>query len=547
MPAGRRIAIRAALLAAAAALIVAAALAGARLLGTRRAAGSFREQLLEADELAGRGFLAKAEAGLRTAASSARSERDWLRLLKRERAIAAATGSYAELSGLARRAAAGIPGSRPLARLALYARLRAGHEPGEPPARGLSSDPDLQYLVAEAAALRQGAVIAGSRPASPQGLSPELQDLLAAHLRPEAESLQALAARWKDEALLQDAGLSWMAAGDTTRAGAAFRQLPDGPVARELRLAAAYDAGSWEEALRLLEQEAQPSTEMTLIRADILNTLGREREAAGLYQQTIARDPRLFWSPYLNLAGILAARGEQEAAAELYRRAYEQFPESEPAATALLASLVRSGQGEAAFSVLQRSLQQHPESLPLRWLLLELSRGESGEQRYEAGLRTLYAEHPQSAPLAQALSARLLGLADTSGAWAVLEEYQGSAEEPWLLEARGLVKALQGDLTAGAELLRRCLRAGGDGRARCNLAVILAAAGETEAAVQELLQATGQLSGRPPLESRARALLAAGLLRLGNRAAARREAAFALQLDPANGRALLLLRTLEGE
>jgi tetratricopeptide (TPR) repeat protein len=275
--------------------------------------------------------------------------------------------------------------------------------------------------------------------------------------------------------------------------------------------------------------------------------LGREGEAAGLYQETIARDPGLFWSPYLNLAGILAARGETDAAVELYRRAHELFPESEAAATALLASLARAGQREAALAVLRRSLQQHPESLPLRWLLLELGRGESSDQRYQAGLRALYAEHPRSAPLAQTLAAQLLGLADTAGTWAVLEAYQGSAEEPWLLEARGLVKALEGKLPAASDFLKRCLEEGGDGRARCNLAVVLAAAGETEAAVQELLQACGQLAGRPRTESRARALLADNLLRLGNRAAARRESAYALQLDPGNGRALLLLRTLEGE
>jgi len=538
-PAGRRIATRAALLAVTAAAVLAAGLEGARLVSARRAARSLQEQIREVDEFAGRGFLAKAEAGLRTAASSARSERDWLRLLKRARAIASATGSYAELSALARRAAAGIPGSRLLARLSLYARLRAGQDAGEPPTRGLSSDPGLQYLVAEATAQRQGPV--------PQGLSPELEDLLAARLQAGAESLQALAARWQDEALLQDAGLAWMAAGDTGRAAAAFRQLPDGPVARELRLAAAYDAGSWEEALQLLEEEPEASLEMTLIRADLLLMLGRDSEAAGLYQQTIARDPKLFWSPYLNLAGILSARGEADAAAELYRRAYELFPESEAAATALLASLVRGGQREEAFGVLERSLRQHPESLPLRWVLLELGRGESSEQRYQAGLSRLYAEHPQNGALAQTLATRLLGLADTAGAWAVLEEYQGSAEEPWLLEARGLVKALEGDLESGAEFLKRCLQAGGDGRARCNLAVILAARGETETAVQELLQASGQLSGRPRLESQARALLAGELLQLGNRAAARREAAYALQLDPGNGRALLLLRTLEGE
>ena len=77
--------------------------------------------------------------------------------------------------------------------------------------------------------------------------------------------------------------------------------------------------------------------------------------------------------------------------------------------------------------------------------------------------------------------------------------------------------------------------------------MILAAAGETEAAVRELMQASGQLSDRPRLASQARSRLAELLLRLGNRAAARRESAYALELDPGNGRALLLLRTLEGE
>ena len=162
-------------------------------------------------------------------------------------------------------------------------------------------------------------------------------------------------------------------------------------------------------------------------------------------------------------------------------------------------------------------------------------------------MRKLYAQHPQNAALGQALAVHLLGLADPAGAWAVLEEYQGPAEQPWLLEARGLAKSLEGDLAAGADFLRRCLAAGGDGRARCNLAVILAAAGDTEAAAREFSQASGQLSARPRLASQARARLAEQLLRLGNRAAARRESVYALELDPGNGRALLLLRTLEGE
>jgi tetratricopeptide (TPR) repeat protein len=532
---------RFALLLLAVAVLAAAAVAGARLVGARRAQLSFRERIREFDDLAGRGYRAKAEASLRAAAASAASEQDWLRLLKRALPIAASTGNFAELAKLARRAADRIPGSRPLARLYLYARLRAGQSGATEPFRGLSTDPDGQCLVAEAWAS------APRETPPPAGLSPQLEELLAAARRPEPESLRVLAARWQEEALLRDAGLGWMAAGDLARAAAAFRELPDGPVARELRLAAAYDSGSWEEALGYLGEETQPPLERVLVRADLLALLGKDREAAGLYQQAIARDARFFWSPYVNLGGILARRGENEAAAELYRRAYELFPESEAAAAALLASLVRSGEPEAAYRVLERALERFPESLPLRWLLLELGRKESRPERYLAGLRRLYTENPRNALLCQTLVAHLLGLADPAGAWAVLEEYEGTGEEAWLLEARGLAKALEGDPAAGAGWLRRGVAASGDGRARCNLAVLLAASGETEAAVREFMQASDELAGRPRLASQARARLAEVLLAGGNRAAARRESSFALELDPGNGRALLLLRTLEAE
>jgi tetratricopeptide (TPR) repeat protein len=532
---------RFALLLAAVAVLAAAAVAGARLGGARRAQRSFRERILELDEQAGRGYLAKAEAGLRAAAASAASEQDWLRLLKRALPLAASRGDYAELAKLTRRAAERIPGSRPLARLSLYARLRAGEAGAVEPARKLAEDPDWQRLLAEAWAQEPGEA------PPPEGLSPDLEKLLAAALRPDPESLRALAARWRDETLLRDAGLAWMAAGELGRAADAFRELPDGPVAQELRLAAAYDAGAWEEALGYLGEETQAPLERVLVRADLLALLGRDREAAGLYQEVIARDPRFFWSPYLNLGGILDGRGEHEAAAELYRRANEQFPESEAAATALLASLVRSGRTEAAYQELERALERFPESLPLRWLLLELGRRESSPERYLAGLRKLYAENPRNGLLCRTLAVHLLGLADPQGAWAVLEEYEGPTEETWLLEARGLARALQGDLAGGAEFVERSLSSGGGGRARCNLAVILAARGETEAAVREFMQASDELAGLPRLASQARARLAEALHAGGNRAAARREASYALELDPGNGRALLLLRTLEAE
>jgi len=535
----RRVLRRAALLAAVALAVLAAGLAAARLGWGRREQAGLRERLREADELAGQGFLGKAQSVLQAAAASAAGEQDWLRLLKRSRAVAEATGDWGPFSALARRASGRLPGSEALSRLSLYGLLRAGASGPPQPPRGTDSSPGLQYLLAEAA-------VRGGRPA-PVDLSPELESLLSARDSPGAETLEALAARWGEEGRERDAGLAWMAAGQTARAAAAFRRLPDGPLRRELLLGAAYDAGSWQEALSILEAEERPGPEQTLMRADLLLLLDREQEAAALYRQTIARHPELFWSPYLNLGGILAAAGQLPAAVELYRRAHELFPQSEEAATALLDGLARSGQREEAFRVLREALAAFPASMPLEWLLLEMQRADGGGPRYLAGLRGLYAENPGSAGLARTLAAHLLGLGDPAGAWAVLEEYRGPEEEPWLLEARGLVRALQGDLPAAEDLLRRCLEAGGDGRARCNLAVVLQAAGSTEAAAGELLRASGQLAGRPRLAGQARARLAELLLAQENRAAARREAAYALELDPGNGRALLLLRTLEAE
>jgi len=77
--------------------------------------------------------------------------------------------------------------------------------------------------------------------------------------------------------------------------------------------------------------------------------------------------------------------------------------------------------------------------------------------------------------------------------------------------------------------------------------VLLAAGGDSETAVRELMQASDELAGRPRLASQVRSRLAEELLGAGNRAAARRESAYALELDPANGRALLILRMLEAE
>jgi tetratricopeptide (TPR) repeat protein len=518
-------------------LALAGAAAALFLLRARSAERSLQELLAEVDARIAGGYLSKAEYELESAAAGRLSERGWLRLLKRARQIASATGRYALLAELSGKAERSIPGSGALRQVSRYARLRAGLAAAPDPGQWAGADADLQFLLAEAAQARA--------PGRAQELAPELAALLeVVQAAPEPGRLSALASRWQDASLLLDAGLLWMAAGQTAQAAAAFARLPEGRTARELRLAAAYDSGAWEQALALAAEDPQPTTDLTLVRADLLRLLKRDPEAAGLYQEVIIRDPRFFWSPYLNLAGMLSEQGQPEAAGELYRKAWELFPDSEEAAAAYVENLARTGAD--AFAPLAKALERFPESLPLRWLLLEMEREQTGPHRYQAGLRELYEEHPQSPELCRALASHLLALGDAPGAWAVLEQYRGGDHEAaWALELRGLAKALEGKNAEAADWLRRSLESSANGRVRCNLAAVLASAGDQQEAQSELMKSCGELAGRPRLESQARSRLAESLLATGSRPAARREAAYALQLDPGNSRALLILATLE--
>ena len=227
MGAGRRIASRTTILAVAVAAVLAVALAGGRLLGARRAERSFQEQhrgnrragraRLPGQgriQPAGRRFLGQKRAGLAAAAEEGLSASPLRR---------AATRSC---PASARRASAAIPGSRLAAPACRCTRACA-------PARHRRSgrravfprDPTSNTCWRRPRQLRQEPASPRTCPLSWKACSPPDSDR-----RPA--SLQALAARWQDEALLQDAGLAWMAAGDTGRAAAAFRELPDGPDAR---------------------------------------------------------------------------------------------------------------------------------------------------------------------------------------------------------------------------------------------------------------------------------------------------------------------------
>jgi tetratricopeptide (TPR) repeat protein len=179
-------------------------------------------------------------------------------------------------------------------------------------------------------------------------------------------------------------------------------------------------------------------------------------------------------------------------------------------------------------------------------------------ERYQAQLWSLFGEHPDSPLLCRVLAQQLLAAEDAAGAAAALDRFQfptGDAPPAWLLELRGLIAALGGDYDRAAAMLSESYQRRKSWRIRYNLAIVYRGQGNLEKSINELLQAGDELrqaSDQGDIvarqrHSRIRSLAGELMLRMGKKDAARRESEYALELDPGNGQALLVLRMLEGK
>ena len=530
-------------------------LAGA-VAASRGARASYQLELKQADGELALGYSEKAAESIRRALPAARSERDHLRLLKRSYRIATATGDFSSMQAVAARAIKKLPGSLALRLLLVFASMRAGSD--SPPISGLdrnlSKSTDAQYLMAEAIAR------GFSPPEASEMLDPQLRALLSMEKQSDPARLQAQGIDRSDGRILLDAALIWMRRGEVQKALAAVEGEWAVPVPPEPRIFIALDAGKYAECAALIDQfPGSPSRyDLQLIKADVLRALGREREAAAIYQRVATGDARFSWSPYLNLARIAEKEGAAEAAGELRRTAFELFPESGAVLLDYGGSLLRQGQVEPAIRLLEQLLRSDPDNVSARFLLLQAAAQNLPGQRYQAGLWSLFNEHPDSPLACRVLAQQLLAAEDPQGAASVLDRFAlpaGGQAPPWLSELKGVSAGLLGDYTRAADLLGASLEQLESWRSRYNLAMVHRGQGDLEKAVKELLQAADEFQQGANRESalsrqrhsKIRSMAAEVLLRMGNKDAARRESAYALELDPGNGQALLVMRMLEGE
>ncbi len=509
--------------------------------------------LREADYSISLGYFPRAEDQLSQALDRAGSEYTLLRVLKRADTMARAGGSFLFYRGLARRAAERIPGARSLRAVFAYACLRSGRPMDQRTVRALERALQAPARQEDLAGLAAEASFSGWPVALPprEKLTPRLAAL--ASLPPErgAERVEQAAGELGDPRVLLDAVLLWMQEGRPERALQLSRTLPAERPYAEVRALVAYDAGKPAESLADLEWAGPDRPDLLAVRADLLRQLGRRDAAAAAYRDLIAAHPGFSPLPYRALAGLLEQGGGRQAALDVLAQGARRFPQNPAALLAYAEALARRGDRPQAGTVLQRALAAEPENPQARLLALTLE-GDRGRP-YTSRLWGLFNASPGSRPIFDALFLSLLHSADLEGARMALEEHRRSAPGPpgaGLLELEGLLAALQGSDAEAAALLQRSLQVRDDWRVRCNLAAVQAHSGSLREASDTLMKAEALLSPGAQTAGRRsliRARLAEVLLRLGDPAAARRECEYALDLDPANHQARLILRVIAEE
>jgi tetratricopeptide (TPR) repeat protein len=539
---------------------------------SKRGAGAeraVRELLAEADYELSLGYRARGLERLSAAAQITRSERSLLGVLKRTRLIAAATGDFAPLARLSQVALDRKPTSRRIGEIYVYAAIRAdtGGKAGLWLSR-LSGRRESEAIVVEAYLRGRSKELAA------QTLSGEMSSLLGLSEERDPVRLEAAAKGYGDARLWLDAALGWMKAADAQRAERAWEAVgraADLPASREPAIYIAYDCGKYEEALAALQSEARVVVrpDRMILAADLSLLLGRVREAGAGYLSAVEAWPDYSWVPYLNLASLEEQAGDGEGAERRRARAQALFPGVEAVALRYTADLQGRGDIEGARAAIVRFLQGAPDSLAANLRLLDLKGAAASPAVYTAALWGLLRRHPDDGRLCRVLVLYLLELRDFDGAGMALAEFERASSgggRAWLEEYRSVLAAAQGDYAGATAAMLRSIDLEPTWKRHYNLGVLHGAAGRAQGAIEELRQAEELLlrggglragegaggesatgsAGHSVQRSRIRALIGEQLLTLADLQGARRECEYALDLDPLNHRARLVLNILEG-
>ncbi len=508
------------------------------------------------------GYFDSAVAALVEFSRTPQSESGYLRILKRLSAVAEARKDYEIVLGVARRAHEQIPGSLALRALYVHGALRCG---GRALAE-LDATPPERVRGQEAARIALNAVLAEallvgvpSNGGTAQG-HPLLQlrgDSAAgdpAAGAPAAGDLERAAPAYQESRLYRDAALAHASGGEMERAADLAAAELVGGLHDEVAGLLLYDAGRWEsssERLRAVLDEDSSRLDIMMVLADARSFVGDSREAETLYRRVMSGQPALSWKPYAGVAALMAEQGDADGARAMLQKAHGLFPREPSVGIAYAGVLWGEGDREAAGTVLNGVVAASPENTSA--LLLQVQWGEFGQdpRGLEARLWNLHGKDQSNEAVTRELTRRLIEWGDLGSAMYAMELFEAAAgtwRPLWVDQYAGVVAAARGETQGAVDHFTACVAAKDSWVHRYNRAVVLLGLGMYGLAEADLLAAD-----MFPREKRTnaqtaeiRALLAEARMRKGDLEGARRQAGYALDVDPTNLRALVIRRNLAG-
>ena len=510
--------------------------------------------LTDADYEISLGYYEKALESLEKALTQARGEYGTLRILKRVYIISYDLNDFFILNKFAKTASENIPGSADLTRIYLYSAIRS--ELNEKTFNMLKKQRgDIQYLQAEA-------YFHGTLNSLPDhNQDPDLKKIFSLVAQQDPYQLQRLGTELEEPRIHLDAALLWMEEGNPGNAFSLINRHKENPLFREPSIYISFDAGHEETSLLHLQSlnNSVDRADFLIMEADLNFLIDNDDEALRLYQNVITSHPGYTWTPYLNVALIAEQNGDRQTAHHFKEKAYQLFPDIGEVVLSYARSLsVAAADRRQAVDIVQNYLEKQEEDFEAQLLLLDLQNTASSPVVYQAALWKLYNRHPESRLLCEQLFLYLLEFNDLAGADSVLRHYQlatSKTQEPWLLDYRAILAITRQDYQEAIELYKDRLLRQESWPARFNLGMLLAATGQPEQAIGELIEAENVLTSQTRIEgqrqgyfqSRIRSRIGEQYLSLGDTTAARRECEYAIDLDVSNFHAYRILRILEGE
>ncbi|WP_319561203.1 tetratricopeptide repeat protein [Marispirochaeta sp.] len=503
----------------------------------------FREVLSDFDDLIAAGRNTEALDALRSISKLELSSFQYLQILKRAYAFAFEAGAESLFSDLARNAAERFPGREELWFIYCRALIMNGNpeKAGELAQKNLRSGKFLgmraesflaanmemdRYLDEEAAksSFRTGGLIRLLNSRDPK-------------------QFVSVGKEWNSTELIADAALLYAEGGSVTEANELMKNSSENKFP-ELSLQLAYDAGDPQYGLVLIQQMRNSSDVsepiLQLYQADFSFALGRGKKTLEVYQDLMQENPDYSVLPYVNAAVLDSAFAE-----DYLRRGITYHPESTILLERLGELYYQTGETGTAGETFNKLLEIDPENPAVKIRLADLKLG-AGSMGSTARLWSAY--HGENGEnLALFLGWRLFGNRDEEGLRVLTElQYQRSGRDQKVLE--GLLLSLKRDYRNAAENFEAAYKINRYWEYLYNAGRLYLAAGDAENALDVFKQADEIFTMQEDFSSENRSRLWLGIgeshLAMGDIRNSSNALAYALDLDPDNLRASLLINTL---